>query len=100
MDKFYRIHLIRAALQVKGALMPEIELITAGIEKLGGPRYSEWNKLIDAEELKLLTSILGENGEPYANLVIDGFLSRMKSQFNISNEEILKNLKARLGGLN
>jgi hypothetical protein len=100
MDKFYRIHLIRSALQVKGAPMPEIELITAGIEQMGGLKYVEWNKLLDAQGIKLLTSILGENGVPYANLVIDGFLSQMKSHFNISDEEIRKNLKARLEGLN
>lgn len=97
---FHRIHLLHAALQVKGASVAEIEMIKAMVAKLGGARFDEWNKPLDAQGTKLLTCILAEGGISYANLAIDEFLKRLTGHFQISSEEIQKALRARLEGLN
>jgi len=101
--EFNRIHLLHAALQVKGASVEQIEVIKSMVASLGGSRFAEWNKPLDAEGMKLLTCILGDRGLPYAEMAIAEFVKMLTTRLGISQEDlqkIMKILSAHISGLN
>ncbi len=98
--EFRRIHLLRAALQVKGATQFEIEDLIRKVTAMGGSGFDGWNQPLDDQGMKLLTCILHENGQPYAEVVLNGFLELLTQRYGITGEEIKRVLRARLEGLN
>src|SRR5262245_46707569 len=98
--EFRRIHLLQAALQVKGASEVEIEMIKDGFAKLAGDKFDAWNQPLDERGVAVLRMMLGDGGAPYAEATIKSFFGHLTAHHKISAEELLQVLKARLEGLN
>ena len=99
-QEWRRIHLLQAALQVKGATQVEIQEFLQKVEKMGGEKFAAWNQLLDPKGMQFLVSILDKNGKQYADIVLQGFLEQTKAHFQITSDEIYWAVKARLEGLN
>jgi hypothetical protein len=86
---FYRLDFLRAALQIKGAAIGEIDTILAMIESLA-PRdeFAKWNKQLDEPELRVLSLMLQPKGAQLADTVISKFFQQLVTGMKITSVEI------------
>ncbi len=73
---FYKMDLLRAALQQPGASVSEIHLLLAQLEhSASSPEaFKKWNTQPDKKGIQVLAMMLAPNGEEFAQYCIDGFL--------------------------
>ena len=100
MTTFHRIDFFRAALQVRGASVLEIEETLAGIRKLGGDKFDAWNRPMTEQDQRVLAMMLGPQGRILAVQLLDGFKKEVVTRWGISPEEMNQFIKSRFSGLN
>jgi len=93
---FYKMDILRAALQQRGASVPEIDLLLAQLEKCSSSpeAFKKWNTQLDKEGIQVLSMMLTPRGAPLVQHCLDGFLKEIMTRCNISSEEIQQQLRS------
>jgi hypothetical protein len=86
---FYRIDLVRVALQQRGASVAEINLILHQLNKAVDPaEFAKWNQRLDDKGVKVLAMMLTPEGNPLVDHCLQTFVSEFMRQRHILPEEI------------
>lgn len=93
---FFRIDLLRAALQQRGASVSEIDLLLAQLEKTASSpeAFKKWNTQLDEEGIQVLSMMLMPRGAPLVQYLLDGFLKEIMTRCKISREEVQQFLRS------
>lgn len=93
---FFKVDLLRAALQQRGASVSEIDLLLAQLEKAASSpeAFKKWNTQLDERGIQVLSMMLTPRGAPLVQHLLDGFLKEMMTRCNISSEEVEQFLRS------
>jgi hypothetical protein len=93
---FFKVDLLRAALQQRGASVSEIDLLLAQLENAASSpeAFKKWNTQLDDKGIQVLSMILTPSGAPLVQHLLDGFLKEMMIRCNVSSEEVQQFLRS------